>query len=327
MAPELVALPTERAEHVAQWAQRMGNGTIVRAMEVLGDTLIEMRRAPDSRLLLEVALMKLSSPADPSNLSGLVTRLERLEQAVARGVAPAGAPASPPPPVDPATGRAKLGGAAGAATGPIARPPAAAAPPAAPEKNAPAAAGSPSETKPAPHPEPRKAPAPSLNKQPVAAAPSVPTASGSPTEVWPAVLTSLKPLVRALYSACAVSSPSPDTVELAAPNAVHQGKCAEHVTVVAAAFKNVAGLDVTVNVVVGESGDRIRSGTPRTAAPKKSGPSPSSHDDSEPDNEFDHHDINPNELSDLPTMPVESPIDRITKAFPGSRLVNDKDKK
>jgi DNA polymerase-3 subunit gamma/tau len=326
MAPELVALPTERAEHVAQWAQRMGNGTIVRAMEVLGDTLIEMRRAPDSRLLLEVALMKLSSPADPSNFSGLVTRLERLEQAVARGVAPAGAPASAPPPVDPATGRAKLGGAAGAVTGPIARPATASAQPSAPEKNAPAPA-SPSEAKPTPHPEPRKAPAPTLNKQPATAAPSGPTASGSPTEVWPAVLTSLKPLVRALYSACSVSSPSPDTVELAAPNAVHQGKCAEHTAVVAAAFKNVAGLDVTVNVVVGESGDRIRSGTPRTAAPKKNDTAPSSHDDSEPENEFDHHDINPSELSDLPTMPVESPIDRITKAFPGSRLVNDKDKK
>lgn len=317
MAPELVALPAERAEHVAKWAQRMGNGTIVRAMEVLGDTLIEMRRAPDSRLLLEVALMKLSSPADPSNLSGLVARLERLEQAVARGVAPAGAPASPPPPVDPATGRAKLGGAAGAATGPIARPPVASPP----ETKSPSV-----ETKPAPHPEPRKAPAPTLNK-PAAAAPSGPTASGSPTEVWPAVLTSLKPLVRALYSACSVSSPSPDVVELAAPNAVHQGKCAEHAGVVAVAFKNVAGLDVSVNVVVGEAGDRIRSGTPRTAAPKKAVPSASSHADIEPDNEFDHHDINPNELSDLPTMPVESPIDRITKAFPGSRLVNDKDKK
>ncbi len=323
MAPELVALPAERAEHVAQWAQRMGNGTIVRAMEVLGDTLIEMRRAPDSRLLLEVALMKLSSPADPSNLSGLVTRLERLEQAVARGVAPAGAPpASPPPPVDPATGRAKLGGAAGATTGPITRPAAASATSPAPEKQSPAP-----DDQPAPHPEPRKAPPPSLNTQPAAAASSGPTASGSPTEVWPAVLTSLKPLVRALYSACSVSSSSPDTVELSAPNAVHQSKCSEHAAVVAAAFKNVAGLDVTVNVLVGESGDRIRSGTPRTAAPKKTGPSPSSRDDIAPDNEFDHHDINPNDLSDLPTMPVESPVDRITKAFPGSRLVNDKDKK
>ena len=306
MAPELVALPAERAEHVAQWAQRMGNGTIVRAMEVLGDTLVEMRRAPDSRLLLEVALMKLSSPADPSNLSGLVTRLERLEQAVARGAAPAGAaPASPPPPVDPATGRAKLGGAA---TGPIARP----------AQQRPAQPAS--EPKPAPHPEPRKAPPPTLNKEPV----SSPTVSGNPTEVWPAVLTSLKPLVRALYSACSVSSPSPDTVVLSAPNAVHQSKCNEHAPVVAAAFANVAGLKVTVEVTVGESGDRIRSGTPRTApTPNRDMPQR----DMPAYDEIDHHNIDPNELSDLPTVPVESPIDRITKAFPGSRLVSDKDKK
>ena len=305
MAPELVTLPTERAEHVAQWAQRMGNGTIVRAMEVLGDTLVEMRRAPDSRLLLEVALMKLSSPADPSNLSGLVARLERLEQAVARGGAPTGAAPAAPPPVDPSTGRAKLGGAASANTGPIQRP-------AAPSKPA---------QKPAsePHPEPRKAPPPTLNKETA----SKPTASGSPTEVWPAVLTSLKPLVRALYSACAVSSPSPDTVVLSAPNAVHQSKCNEHAAVVAAAFENVAGLKVTVEVVVGESGDRIRSGTPRTA-----GTATSKRNDPTPEvDEFDHHNIDPDELSDMPTVPVESPIDRITKAFPGSRLVTDKDKK
>ena len=313
MAPELVQLPTERAEHVAQWAQRMGNGTIVRAMEVLGDTLVEMRRAPDARLLLEVALMKLASPADPSNLSGLVARLERLEQTVARGaVAGASAPAPTPPPVDPATGRAKLGGAA--STGPIPRP------------AAPAATAAPSPTPPPVHPEPRKAPAPTLNTKPQ----PVVSTSGNPAEVWPAVLTSLKPLVRALYSACAVSSPSPDTVVLSAPNAVHQGKCNEHAAVVKAAFASVAGLDVAVNVVVGEAGDKIRSGTPRTApssntqrskAPTDTPPAHSDIDD------IDHHDIDPNELSDLPTVPVESTIDRITKAFPGAKLVDEKDLK
>ena len=319
MAPELVTLPTERAEHVAQWAQRMGNGTIVRAMEVLGDTLVEMRRAPDSRLLLEVALMKLSSPADPSNLSGLVARLERLEQAVARGVAPSGTAPAAPPPVDPSTGRAKLGGAASANTGPIQRP-------TQPAQPAPKTASE-------PHPEPRKAPPPTLHKQsaaPSSSSPSSsskPTASGSATEVWPAVLTSLKPLVRALYSACAVSSPSPDTVVLSAPNAVHQSKCNEHAAVVAAAFENVAGLKVTVEVVVGESGDRIRSGTPRTAASPTRGTTRRDAPAEAEDNEFDHHNIDPDELSDMPTVPVESPIDRITKAFPGSRLVTDKDKK
>jgi len=32
-------------------------------------------------------------------------------------------------------------------------------------------------------------------------------------------------------------------------------------------------------------------------------------------------------LSDLPTVPVESTIDRITKAFPGAKLVDEKDLK
>ena len=289
MAPELVQLPSERAEHVAAWAQRMGNGTIVRSMEVIGDALIEMRRAPDARLLLEVALMKLCSPSDAGDLTGLISRIERLEQAVARGgVAPTSAPAASPPPVDPATGRAKLGGAVRST-------------PTAPRAAAPAPTRAPS----APPAPPAPTPSPA-DTQPAATKPA-----GSPAELWPQVLTSLKPLVRALYSACSVSSPTPDTVVLSAPNAVHQAKCNEHAATVAAAFEKITGQKVALNVAVGDAPKDSTSSVARGARNKPVV------------DEIPHDDIDPTELTDMPTAPVETTFDRINKAFPGARIVDE----
>ena len=99
MAPELVQLPTQRAAEVSELAQRLGAASIVRAMERLGQMLIEMRHAPDPRLLLEVALVQLTHEASNADLGVLLQRLERLEQQVASGAA---APAARPSPVDPA---------------------------------------------------------------------------------------------------------------------------------------------------------------------------------------------------------------------------------
>ncbi len=298
MAPELVQLPAERAEHVSQWAQRMGNGTIVRSMEVLGDMLVEMRRAPDARLLFEVAIVKLASPADPSNIAGLIARLERLEQQVARGGgssnnASASSQSTPsaPPPVDPTTGRAKLGGAARPGSGntqPIARP---------------------SETQ---QTETQRPVAPASSS--ASAPPRAPRPVGNLAEMWPGILTSLKPLVRALYSACVVSASGDDAVTLSAPNAVHQAKCSEHVAVVAAAFQAATGSKVAVTVGVNDNAPREHN---ERRAPARQV--------EQPVDDIPHDDIDPNELVDAPTVPVESPLDRITKAFPGARVVNESD--
>ena len=303
MAPELVQLPAERAEHVSQWAQRMGNGTIVRSMEVLGDMLVEMRRAPDARLLFEVAIVKLASPADPSNIAGLVARLERLEQQVARGgvasntatatasSSSSSSVASTPPPVDPTTGRAKLGGAARPGSG---------------------------NTQPIPRPlEPRPAeprPAEPRDSSSAAPPPRTPRPTGNLADMWPGILTSLKPLVRALYSACVVSTSGADAVTLSAPNAVHQAKCSEHVAVVAAAFQAATGSKVAVTVGVNDNAPREHN---ERRAPARQVEQPVDH--------IPHDDIDPNELVDAPTVPVESPLDRITKAFPGARVVNESD--
>jgi DNA polymerase-3 subunit gamma/tau len=85
MAPELVQLPVQREEEVSSQATRLGAASIVRAMERLGEMLVEMRHAPDPRLLLEVALVQLTHDAAGADLHILMSRLERLEQTVAAG--------------------------------------------------------------------------------------------------------------------------------------------------------------------------------------------------------------------------------------------------
>ena len=130
--------------------------------------------------------------------------------------------------------------------------------------------------------------------------------------MWPQVLTSLKPLVRALYSACSVSSPTPDTVVISAPNAVHQAKCNEHAATVAAAFQQISGQKVSLNVAVGDAPKDS------TAPVARGGRAKAVVDDVIPDD-----DIDPTELSDMPTAPVETTFDRITKAFPGSQIIDE----
>jgi hypothetical protein len=165
-----------------------------------------------------------------------------------------------------------------------------------------------------------QAAAPSASPVPApSSAPAVVT-SGSPAELWPQVLTSLKPLVRALYSACSVTSPSPDTVVLSAPNAVHQAKCNEHAATVAAAFEKFTGRTVALNVDVGEAPKDRTAGTLR---PSRS----ASSRDKAPKDEVPHDDIDPNELSDMPIVPVESVLDRVNRILPGSRVLDEGDDK
>ncbi len=73
-------------------AGQMGPAAITRALEVLGSALIDMRQAPDPRVDLEVALLRLTRPDLDTDLAAVLARLERLEAgAVPPGPAAAGA--------------------------------------------------------------------------------------------------------------------------------------------------------------------------------------------------------------------------------------------
>lgn len=108
-APELVQLPERMLQRVSEQARLLGAASVVRAMTVLGESMVEMRHAPDPRLLLEVSMVKLTTPELGDDVNSLRARLDRVEQAVARG-RDVSAPLSRPAPIDPNTGRAQLGG-------------------------------------------------------------------------------------------------------------------------------------------------------------------------------------------------------------------------
>ena len=109
MAPELVQLSTHQVDDLAGWAQRLGPAALVKGIERFGEILVELRHAPDPRVLVEVALVQLTTapPADADDVGALAARVAKLEQAAATG-----RPAATPAPVDPATGRTALGGRA-----------------------------------------------------------------------------------------------------------------------------------------------------------------------------------------------------------------------
>ncbi|MDA0193362.1 MAG: DNA polymerase III subunit gamma/tau [Actinobacteria bacterium] len=283
MAPELVQLPEQRATIVAEQARKLNAGALVRGIEVLGESLIEMRHAPDARLLLEVSLVKLTNQTLGGDIAAIIGRLERLEAGVVRNTDATG-PVAKPAPVNPATGRVQVGGKARM-----------------PQSNpAPVAA------QPTPAPQPT-APTP----PPAQTQPTTPASDSQVVTKWPEVLTGLKPFVRALYSAVTPQACTETTLTLAAPNEMHMKKAQEHVDVVAAQVELVTGRNVSIEFTVDKDNT---SPTNRTARPKVK--------ETEIVDEVDRADI-----VDGPNVAMPSALDQLTKAFPGSQVVEQPKKK
>jgi DNA polymerase-3 subunit gamma/tau len=97
----LARLSDHERDIVADQAARLGAAGSTRALEVLGDAFVGIRDAPDPRIALEVALVRITRPDADHTVSALADRLARLEQVVASGspVAESVAGAAPSPPV------------------------------------------------------------------------------------------------------------------------------------------------------------------------------------------------------------------------------------
>ena len=283
MAPELVQLPEQRATIVAEQARKLNAGALVRGIEVLGESLIEMRHAPDARLLLEVSLVKLTNQTLGGDIAAIIGRLERLEAGVVRNTDATG-PVAKPAPVNPATGKVQVGGKARM-----------------PQSNpAPVAA------QPTPAPQ-STAPTP----PPAQTQPATPASDSQVVAKWPEILTGLKPFVRALYSAVTPQACTDTTLTLAAPNEMHMKKAQEHVDVVAAQVELVTGRSVSIEFTVDKDNT---SPTNRTVRPKVK--------ETEIVDEVDRADI-----VDGPNVAMPSALDQLTKAFPGSQVVEQPKKK
>lgn len=211
-AGSLVMLSEDATAAVGQQAARLGPAALVRAMELIGQALIDMRDSADPRTTLEVALVRLAAPEVDDTRAALLERIERLERALAGGsggpsatrpapAAPPSAVAARPPQAVPDEARpveapampsrpARPGPAQGGRPGPArAADPAPAGGGPAPLGQAPPlpgrpGAGQPSAGRPAPVEAGRPAPPPGAGDQPASTMPRVvpdpPGAAGPP---------------------------------------------------------------------------------------------------------------------------------------------------
>ena len=238
MSPELVQLPAARIAELNTYARDMGVQRIVRVMETLGTTMVEMRHAPDARLLLEVAVVQLSSPILDNSTENLLARVGQLEEAVKvlreKGIAAA----APQAPINPATGRAKIGGHA---TGGTERPAQET-----PASNAPAQAETVAAVETANISE---NPAPAVDNAP--AVDDTP-ASGSgvdPAQAWPQITDAMRGIAKAIFKPAVIESVEGKKIVIRLPNNTPLKRAQEQVATVVAAIKQVCGTTYAVTLV------------------------------------------------------------------------------
>jgi len=296
---QLVAADRERAERFAEEAPP---AVITHALEALGTALVDMRRSPDPRVDLEVALVRLTGPevsgsGGSGSLDELTRRVEALEAALASASASASdrsvvrGPAAPPPPPPPPLSRRSGPAAEGRA------------------RLTPATPSPPMATEAAPA-EPPASPTES-DALPVAAAP--PAAVPSRDELVMAwgddLMDRLSRKARARFSAARFIDVQDGTAVMALPNEPHLRRCedlrGELENVLAARF----GGSLPVRLVVDD-------GSPAPTQTPAAKPRPTAVDESMvADESID--------LDDLVDADVAegSAVDRLTQAFPGAALV------
>lgn len=310
MAPDLVVLPRDQVDALALLAQQIGAAHLVRAIEQLGVTLVDLRNAPDPRVLVEVVLVQLTSDAAGGDVAALEARLERLTEQVRQLTerVESGAVSSPMPTA--ASGRAVLGGAA---------------------RREPAAPASPS---PAASAEPAAASEPS-------ASPAQPTATTglSIDAAWEQAKGSLKGLARPLYAATTLLGESGGVVRFEIPPGTPVAKCEGQRPAVEQALSTVLGRRVTVELVTGHGGGvpAHEPDAPVATAPAAEPPRPAPRAplpveaiadepvEAEPELEADDE-VDLDALTDVPPESVKGPDDQLAEAFPGSAWVQPDDR-
>jgi DNA polymerase III subunit gamma/tau len=301
MNPDLVQLPDRAAATVTDQARRLGAAASVRAMEVLGETLVDLRRAPDPRLLLDVALVRLTNRDADVSPSALLARIERLERSggtPAREASGRGTPAessTPSPSAPPAVPAASSGPAPSrAALGARARR----------IETAPAPASPAPATPPRPDPPPAEAaPTPVASGAP--STPDVPFPSRDAlTMAWAdQVVPRLKGLARAIFLPGRFVAADGLVATFALPSLQQVAKCQDYQGEVEAALAAQFRRPVPLRLVV-DDGGRVE---PADAAPTLPA-----------DDEIDLA-----ELVDAPPGSVPSSLDRLTQAFPGAQLIDE----
>ena len=327
-----------QAEHAQAevFAPRLSAATLTRALEVVGAALVDMRQAPDPRVDLEVALVRLTKPAADTTLAALAERVSVLEAQLASGaVAAAPAPRSPeraaptattaaPPPRPPAPA-ASLRPEPDAATSSGARSNREAAPP--PARPGPAAearsrldrnaatALAPTRGQPVPREAPlTRPPTPPNNASlpgPAAAAVGRALDLESVRDDWDAVLAAMPRKAKVRFSGVGVREVRDGAVVVAFPNDAHRSRCDEFRADVERALAARFGSAVGVKFVTDEAAaTRLAGGAARNGGPASDDPRVPEADEV----------IDLSELTDAPRG--GGILEQLTSAFPGAELVD-----
>ncbi len=285
---------------VAAQARRLGLPGLVRTMEVIGDALAEMRDSLDTRITLEVAIVRVAKPEADHSPAALLERIDRLERGLAGPVAA------------PATGGAPA-------------PPASTAPQAPPMPAAPAEPGSRAAlgawrsqqaTKPPAPPAPAATSAasatPAAPAAPASAAPPTPPASGAIpsrdelTKAWgDVVLAGLSPKAKSRFSAGRFVSVEDGHAVFGLPNQIHRDRCEEVRGEVESALAAHFGASFPLRLTV-DAGQ-----PPPGAFTSPAGGAPAV---------FEEEAVDLDQLEDAPPA-VTSLEDRLKVAFPGAEEV------
>jgi DNA polymerase III subunit gamma/tau len=318
VAPDLMAVSDAEHTAVGSQAERVGLASIVRAMEVLGEAQVTMRDAPDPRVTLEVALVRLAHPELDDTSDSVLPRLERLE-AMTRDLSGAA----------PHRGSPAVSGDLNHAASPASPR----TPPGGGEPEAPKAP--PADTSP-----------PSSTTTRTSSPPNEPAADGGsspfPTrdelvQAWgDRVITGLRPKAKALFQAGRFVGVDGDEALFGLPNETHRIRCEELRGEVESALTEHFGRRVRLSLVVdsagtvAETGGRPppapppppspaggRRGPPRSrpAGREAAGPPPTDEGPVDDMSEFDESDIG--EVADIDN----SAETRVREAFPGAEEV------
>jgi DNA polymerase-3 subunit gamma/tau len=284
MAPELVQLPEDRAAEVAAQAGRLGTPRIVKIIETLGLAINDMRNAPDSRVVLEVALVRLVHRELQMGIESLLARVERLEKELENR------PQIAPAPVNPSTGRAVLGGR-------VAQDPSA--PAVRPGATAPSVSPAPVAT-----PAPVTASAPEPEPAPVVAASTSAMSIAAVVEKWnEGVIGELKGMRRAVAQMAKPVERDGQLV-LLVDNEPSAKRVNEYMTDLSAVIFKVAGGKCQIVV-------ETRSEEPRAPKAKVV--------EEAPEEEF----VDIEEIKQLPTVSNKATGTNLADAFPGSELLTE----
>jgi DNA polymerase III subunit gamma/tau len=282
MATDAADVPLDELPALQDEARRLGTPAVVRAIEVLGDALITMRDALDTRVTLEVALVRLCAPEADTSIEAVVERLERLERRVGAVGTPPPMHDPPPPPRSP-TDSPETRASLGAFRRPAER-----------------------ESEPAP---PTASASPSAGASPSASAATAPEATlptrDEITTAWgDRLLASLPPGSRSVYRTGRWLRVEDGRAVFAVPNAFHLERAEAKRRDVEEALSAHFGVRVAVAVVEDDGG----------VAPAPDAPPP-------PDDDTDLTAVDLAAL-DVAADAPSSAADRLKAAFPGAEEVS-----